>query len=202
MKLIKYLKNHHLILLLALPLFFAACDKEGNPLPSGYKLEIQKDGINFIDEIPTILPPGAKDGPELTYTVSSPGYQTKESLSLRSSPYKKGNRNNKEFSLFLYHPMQGGIELNKQYNIKPIRGKEIVVKGKDDGFSDFESGEPFFRYIVDYDKTYYGTGFIAFTKYGKNQNGTTVAEGSIDFSVPNENGGSIIIKGTFNLPVR
>lgn len=98
--------------------------------------------------------------------------------------------------------MQGGVELNKKYNIKPIQGKEVVVKGEEDGFSDFETGQPFFRYNIDYDKTYYGTGFIVFTKYGENQNGSVVAEGSIDFSVPNDNAGSTIIKGTFNLPVR
>lgn len=66
MKLFKYLKNQNLFLLLVLPFLFMACDKKGNPLPSAYKLEIQKDGINFIDEISAILPPGAKDGPELT----------------------------------------------------------------------------------------------------------------------------------------
>lgn len=49
MKLFKYLKNQNLFLLLVLLFLFMACDKKGNPLPSGYKLEIQKDGINFID---------------------------------------------------------------------------------------------------------------------------------------------------------
>lgn len=63
--------------------------------------------------------------------------------------------------------MQGGVELNKKYNIKPIQGKEVIVKGEEDGFSVFETGEPFFRYNIDYDKTYYGNGFIVFTKYGK-----------------------------------
>lgn len=202
MKLLNHLKNPNLILLLALSFLLMACDKVGNPLPSGYKLEIQKDGVNFIDEVPVLLPPGAKDGPELRYTLSSPDYQTEESLSLSSSPYKKGNRDNKEFRLFLYYPMKGGVKLNKKYQIKPIPGKEIDVKGQEEDFSDFETGQPFFRYNLDYDKTYYGTGFIAFTKYGENQNGSIVAEGTIEFSVPNDNEGSIIIKGTFNLPVR
>jgi len=169
MKLYNFLIKRGLYLFLIVPFLITGCDKKGNPLPSGYKIDIQKDGINFIDETPILLTPGAKDGPELIYTFPSPGYQTKESLSLTSSPYKKGNRNNKEFRLFLYHPMQGGVELNKKYEIKPIDGKEVIIKGEIDNFNDFESGQPFFRYNLDYDKTYYGTGFIVFAKYGENE---------------------------------
>lgn len=205
MKLCDFLTKRCLYLLLIVPFLIVGCDKEGNPLPGMYKMEIQKDGINFIDEKSIILPPGAKDGPELRYTFPYPSYyypevQTKENLTLASSPYKKGNRKNKEFLLSLYLPMQGGVELNKKYEIKPIEGKEIIIKGETDDFNN-ENGQLRFRYNLDYDKTYYGTGFIIFTKYGENQNGTTIAEGSIDFSIPTDKGDRSMITGTFILPV-
>ena len=38
-----------LVLLGIISFLFFSCDKEGEPIPSDKKLEIQKDGVNYVD---------------------------------------------------------------------------------------------------------------------------------------------------------
>ncbi|WP_333889357.1 hypothetical protein [Sphingobacterium siyangense] len=69
-----------------------SCDKNGNPLPSSNKLEIQKDGITYVDARHIILTPGAPNSPFLTYNPPpTESYQQyKENVTLSASPYTKG----------------------------------------------------------------------------------------------------------------
>ena len=69
-----------------------ACDKNGNPLTSSNKLEIQKDGITYVDARHIILTPGAPNSQFLTYNPPpTESYQQyKENVTLSASPYTKG----------------------------------------------------------------------------------------------------------------
>ncbi|WP_433902805.1 hypothetical protein [Sphingobacterium puteale] len=191
-----------LLLLGVMSFLFFSCDKEGGPIPSDKKLEIQKDGVNYVDERSIILPPGAYDGPRLIYNTPSTTNPSgiKESIRFTSSPYKKGNRNNTAFTFSIYFPVEGGVSLNKKYEIKPINGKEIFNIEKDGKIWEHEKDLAYIRYTEDYKTYHYGTGYISFTHFddsGLKEN--IKGSGTIEFSIANENGSRTTLKGTFKL---
>ncbi|WP_293882342.1 hypothetical protein [Sphingobacterium sp. UBA1498] len=177
-----------------------SCDKNGNLLPSSNKLEIQKDGITYGDARHIILTPGAPNSPFLTYNPPpTDSYQQyKENFTLSASPYTKGE-NPKGFDITIYCPVNGGVVLNKKYEIKPNPGKErIQIEKGNRYFEDWDNA--FIRYS-DNDKIYYyGTGYIMFTHFDDGGNPSNAkGSGIIEFTIPNENGGRTSLKGTFTL---
>lgn len=177
-----------------------SCDKNGNPLPSSNKLEIQKDGITYVDARALILPPGAPNSPFLRYTPPpTESYQQyKENVTLSASPYTKGE-NPKGFDIIIYCPVNGGVVLNKKYEIKPNAGKErIQIENGNSYFNEWDNA--FIRYSDNNKIYYYGTGYIMFTHFDDGGGpSNTKGSGIIEFSIPNENGGRTTLKGTFKL---
>ncbi|WP_312338152.1 hypothetical protein [Sphingobacterium sp.] len=177
-----------------------SCDKNGNPLPSSNKLEIQKDGITYVDARHIILTPGAPNSPFLTYNPPpTESYQQyKENVTLSASPYTKGE-NPKGFNITIYCPVTGGVVLNKKYEIKPNAGKErIQIEMGNRYFDDWENA--FIRYSENDKIYYYGTGHLMFTHFDDGGSpSNTKGSGTIEFSIPNENGGRTSLKGTFKL---
>lgn len=180
---------------------FFSCDKNGETLKNGNKLEVQKNGITYVDEQSLILPPGAHDGPKLIYTPSATGIygNHEENITLSSSLYLGGSKNSKSFNITIYLLVSGGVELNKKYEIQPIDRKEIFREGVDGSLSDTWNA-PFIRYTENHKTYYFGTGDIKFT-YFDNSGGpsNTKGEGTIEFSVPNETGSKSTFNGSFRI---
>lgn len=178
-----------------------SCEKNGEPLKNGNKLEIHKDGKIYVDEQSLLLPPGASDGPKLVYTPPpATAYENlKENITLSSSLYLEGRKNNKSFNIIIYLPVTGGVTLNKKYEIHPNDRKEIFQVGIDGNLSDMWDTS-FIQYTEDHKTYYFGTGHIMFT-YFDNSRGlsNTKGEGIIEFTIPNEGGKSSTLKGNFKI---
>ncbi|MFD1771207.1 hypothetical protein [Sphingobacterium suaedae] len=190
-----------ILCLTIISILFFSCDKNGEPLKNGNKLEIQKDGIRYVDEQSLILPPGAYDGPQLVYTPPTTGLfgDHKENVTLSSSLKLEGQKNSKSFTIIVYLPVTGGVLLNKKYEIAPENGKEIFQKGIDGDQSKIWDSS-FIQYTENHNTYYFGTGHIVFT-YFDNSGGlsNTKGEGTIVFSIPNESGGRSTFNGSFRI---
>ena len=184
-----------------LSILFLSCDKNGETLKNGNKVELTKDGVVFIDEQSAFLPPGAKDGPRLEYYTYPEGYvgENIDHLSFTSTLHQKGNKNSDKFSILIYLPITDAVVLHKKYELKPMNGVEIFEEGSSAESPTFKH-LPFIRYKEDYKTDYYGTGHITFTNFDASGNpGRSKGEGLIEFTVPNKTGGLSIIKGNFKI---
>ena len=190
-----------LLFLTIIPALFLSCDKNGETLKNGNKVEIQKDGITYIDEQSLILPPGAYDGPRLLYTPQSTmGFENiVEKITLASSLHQKGTKNSNGFNIFISVPLEGGVTLNKRYDIKPKDQKEIFTVGIDGERTDIPRTLSI-RYTEDHKTYFLGTGHIMFTFFDSSRGESNIkGEGTIEFTIPNENGGRSTFKGNFRI---
>lgn len=190
-----------LLFLAIISTLFFSCDKNGETLKNGNKVEIQKDGITYIDEQSAILPPGAYDGPRLLYSPrSTMGFgNIEEKITLTSSLHQKGTKSSKDFNISISVPLKDGIALNKKYDIKPIGQKEIFKVGVDGKITDI-SDTLSIQYTEDHKTYFFGTGYIMFTFFDSSRGESNIkGEGTIEFSIPNENGGRSTFKGNFRI---
>ena len=184
-----------------LSILFLSCDKNGDTLKNGNKVELTKDGVVFIDEQSAFLPPGAKDGPRLEYNSYPEGYlgENIDHLFFTANLHQKGNKNSDGFSVLIYLPITDAVVLHKKYELKPMNGVEIFEEGSGAESPTFKH-LAFIRYKEDYKTDYYGTGHITFTNFDASGNpGRSKGEGLIEFTVPNKTGGLSIIKGNFKI---
>ncbi|MGB3063140.1 hypothetical protein [Sphingobacterium thalpophilum] len=190
-----------LLFLTIIPTLFLSCDKNGETLKNGNKVEIQKDGITYIDEQSLILPPGAYDGPRLLYTPQSTmGFENiVEKITLASSLHQKGTKNSNGFNISISVPLEEGVALNKKYDIKPKDQKEIFTVGVDGKITDIPNNSSI-KYTEDHKTYFLGTGHIMFTFFDSSRGESNIkGEGTIEFTIPNENGGRSTFKGTFRI---
>lgn len=179
--------------------WFISCDKNGVTLKNGNKLELVKDGVKYLNEQSALLPPGAYDGPKLDYVPPSNIAldRTIESISLTSTLYLDGDKKSEKFNILIYLPITDGVILNKEYEIKPLEGQEILREGMDNKYL-VNRDVSFIRYNEDLSTYYFGTGHIIFTSFDKSQGaGSKKGEGKIEFTMPNTNGEILSFKGSF-----
>ena len=191
------LKKLILLLLLVHPLLFIGCDKDGNPLYTDKEVRMQKDDVRYIQETP-LNALNKVFAPKLTYGGSwKVGEEDLRYIGFSSNLYKEGHRGNTEFRISYYLPLEGEIKLNSKYEVKPIgTEEEYTLEDPDDSL--FLGTEPYLLYSSKDNKTFFGTGHIIFTKLYK-ENMATVAEGKIEFSIPNSNSSRSTLSGTFKL---
>ncbi len=173
-------KNYISGLLFLVISFFWGCDKKGNPLPSELKFSAKLNGMDFLDQMPMVIPPGARRTPVLEVEY----FGTDKSYFQVRSFLKPVDQNNKlgDFYLLIRIPSKEQLSVGKAYTFDIIPGKDILT-GIDRKI--YEDENRLFTSIssstFNIDTDYYGVGTVTFTEYDSVKNR---ARGKVDLVFP------------------
>lgn len=191
------------LLFLSTTLFFS-CDKEGKPLPDDRYVEITYNGETFIQR-GRLFTFNQRQGPQFDYNYYNLPQYAKgvRYITLDASMIKKDSKERPEHTIFIKIPVGDEIQLNHEYVIKSLPGKQIINE-MDDYIEIYEREDlSFIRYnpYLNYSKYIFGDGKVYFTKIIKKENGAEDIEGTFEFSIPSisEKDGFDIVKGKFRL---
>ncbi|WP_133166269.1 hypothetical protein [Sphingobacterium haloxyli] len=154
-----------------------ACDKDGNPLLSALSFKCEIDGVKYKDQMPLVIPPGAKRSPIIHHVIDNDAKYIHFSSSLKreENPKDEGS-----VSFGFRIPMDKNIVVGKTYNFIPIDGKEIL-EGIDNLIY-LEGSLPFVR-LLNVDTFYYGNGTVVFTEFDLE---SKRARGKVQVTFPSE----------------
>lgn len=170
---------YKMALFVIVPYFLMACNKDGNPLPSSFKLICSINGETYIDQMPVLLPPGVKRTPYIDFKMSGNRYMEFYS-SLRNNSHIERQET---FELQIVMPVNKEFELEKQYEFTQIEKNEFVANFNSDNSSKEQT-----QYVAirssDEEMWHYGTGMLKFTEFDIS---TQIAKGEISFTFPSMN---------------
>lgn len=161
-----------------LALFSTSCDKKGNPLPSEIKFSAKLNGVDYLDQMPMILPPGARRTPvmEIEHLGTNKSYTLLRSLLI---PVNQTNKSG-NFYLTIRIPSVESLTIGRPYTFEVIQGEDKLTRIDENVYED--ENRQFVSissssFMIDTD--YYGTGTVTFSRYDTVKN---KVKGTVDFT--------------------
>lgn len=181
-------------------IFMNGCDEKEEAQLSDINFTSKINGLNYLDRLPLLLPPGAQRSPIINVENSANGYiELISKLSPEDEQHGHGS-----FLLQIRLPLDERIATNEIYRFEPYDGQDQLSGG--DRLLYLESSGPFGALSSSKFKietTFYGNGTIVFSEFDTN---TNKARGRVEVNFPysewNSEQDYIKLSGTFYCDIK